>query len=270
MSGLADIISWEDLNKKQYWVMPSNPEWEKNPPGLREFYENPEAHPQSTPTGKLEFYSQRLDEHFPDDKERGPYPKYVVGGPGWSHDESLDIENGAERCKKYPLLFMSNHPRWRFHSSGEGNAWLREIPTCKVKGYDGYLYEPLWMHPKTAAVRGIKDGDIVKVFNERGTELFGAFVTERIIPGAVSADHGAHVDPITDKVDRGGSTDLISPGPVSSRNSGGMVVSGYLVEMAKLDPAEMEEWRQKYPEAFARDYDPAYGLKSSAWVEGSI
>lgn len=162
---------------------------------------------------------------------------------------------------------MSNHPRWRLHSSGEGNAWLREIPTCKVRGYDGYKYEPLWIHPETAKQRGIEHGDIVKVYNDNGMELFGAYVTERIIPRAISADHGAHVDQITDKLDRGGSTDLISPTGISSSKSGGMVVSGYLVEAEKLDPTEMETWRKKYPEAFARDYDTAYGLKSSAWIE---
>jgi hypothetical protein len=37
--------------------------------------------------------------------------------------------------------------------------------------------------------------------------------------------------------------------------------------MEKLDPAEMEVWRKKYPEAFARDYDPAYGLTSKSWTE---
>jgi anaerobic selenocysteine-containing dehydrogenase len=267
-SGMADHISWEELNEKQYWVSPVAPDWAETPPGLRKFYEDPNANPLPTPSGKLEFYSQRLAEHFPDDKERGPYPKYIAGGPGWSHDESLDTENGAEKCKKYPLLFMSNHPRYRLHSSGEGNAWLREIPTCKVKGYDGYSYEPLWIHPRTAGQRGIKYGDIVKVYNDQGTELFGAYVTERIIPGAVSADHGAHVDQITDNLDRGGSTDLISPTGISSSHSGGMVVSGYLVEAERVDPSEMEVWKKKYPGAFARDYDPAYGLTLNSWMVG--
>jgi molybdopterin guanine dinucleotide-containing S/N-oxide reductase-like protein len=267
ISGISGQVTWEKLNEKQYWVAPISPDWVDSPPGFREFYEDPEKHALATPSGKLEFYSQRLAEHFPDDKERGPYPKYIMGGPGWSHDESLDIENGAEKCKKYPLLFMSNHPRYRLHSSGEGNAWFREIPTCKVKGDDGYSYEPLWIHPVTADQRGIQHGDIVKVFNDQGTELFGAYVTERIIPGALSADHGAHVDQITDNLDRGGSTDLISPTGISSSNSGGMVVSGYLVEAEKVDPAKMEEWRKKHPEAFNRDYNPAYGLTSNSWVE---
>jgi hypothetical protein len=30
----------------------------------------------------------------------------------------------------------------------------------------------------------------------------------------------------------------------------------------------MEEWMQKYPEAFARDYDMGSGLHFNGWVEG--
>ena len=32
--------------------------------------------------------------------------------------------------------------------------------------------------------------------------------------------------------------------------------------------AQMEEWRTKYPEAFAREYDPASGLRFNAWIDG--
>jgi len=33
---------------------------------------------------------------------------------------------------------------------------------------------------------------------------------------------------------------------------------------------EMEEWKKQYPEAFAREYDPASGLRFNAWVEGDM
>ena len=59
------------------------------------------------------------------------------------------------------------------------------------------MYEPLWLHPSEAAKRGIKNGDIVKVFNERGIVLGGALVWERLIPGAAYMDHGARVDLIS-------------------------------------------------------------------------
>ena len=53
-----------------------------------------------------------------------------------------------------------------------------------------------------------------------------------------------------------------------TKNCPGMVVSSFLVEVAKVTGEEMQEWREKYPEAFARAYDPAYGLLFNAWVEG--
>ena len=134
---------------------------------------------------------QRLADHFPDDKERPPYPKWIEKGP--SHDERIS----SERAKKYPLLFVSNHPRWRTHAENDDITWTREIRTCKVKGHDGYMYEPVWIHPVDAAARGIKDGDIVKLINERGTVLGGAIVWERIMPGVTYQDHGARADMIS-------------------------------------------------------------------------
>jgi trimethylamine-N-oxide reductase (cytochrome c) len=184
-----------------------------------------------------------------------------------SHDERIS----GQRAKKYPLLLMSNHPKWRMHAQCDDITWTRENYTCKVKGADGYKYEPLWMNPSDAKKRGIKNGDIVKIFNERGIVLAGALVWERIIPGAVSIDHGARVDPIIPgKVDRGGAVNLISPGGIASQNCAGEATSGYVVEVQKVSIAEMDEWRRQYPGAFEREYDPASGLRFNAWVEGGL
>ena len=250
-SGSADQISWEELNEKGYYVVPTDPDWEKIPSGLIEFYEDPENHPLSTPTGKLEFCSTGLAEHFPDDDERPPVPKWIPQGE--SHEETI----GTERSKKYPLLVMSNHPRWGVHSQHDDVTWLREIETCKIRGADGYQYHPLWMNPADAQARGIKNGDVVSIFNERGTVLAGAFVTQRIMPGAVGIDHGAKYDPIVPgEIDRGGVINTIVPRNSTSKNTVGMAVSGFLVEVEKTD---LESLRAKYPEAFARECHVAAG-----------
>ncbi len=266
--GLQEHISWEELKKKGYWIVPVAPDWEKDPPGMIGFYQDPESHPLDTPSGKLEFYSSALAEHFPDDAERPPSPKWIEGGSGWSHDERLS----SQRAKKYPLLIVSNHGRWRMHAQCDDVSWFRECTTGKVKGYDGYYYEPLWLHPKDAEARGIKPGDIVKIYNERGIVLGGAYVSERIIPGVVSQDHGPRADMIAmgpeEFIDRGGANNLISPYNTMSKNCVGMATSSYLVEVAKVEPAEMDAWRRKYPEAFEREYDPVSGLVFNAWVEG--
>jgi molybdopterin guanine dinucleotide-containing S/N-oxide reductase-like protein len=263
--GLQRFISWEELKEKGYYLFPLAPDWEQDPPGLRKFYEDPEANPLPTPSGKLEFYSERLAKYFPDDEERAPIPKWVEKGV--THDERIS----SKRAKQYPLLLMSNHGRWRTHSQCDDISWTREAPTCKVKGPDGYMYEPVWIHPSDAAKREIRNGNIVKIYNERGAVLAGALVWERIRPGALSIDHGARVDAIIPgKLDRGGAINLISPEGTTSKHCAGQATSGYLVEVEKVSMDEMEEWRKKYPEAFEREYDPASGLRFNAWVEGGM
>jgi len=259
-SGVQDMISWEEFIEKDYYVAPVDPNWKDRPVSMVAFYEDPENNPLTTPSGKVEFYSQRLADNFPDDNERGPVPRYVAEGQ--THQESLS----CARAGKYSLLLVSNHPRWRVHAEHDDISWLREIETCKVKGPDGYLYEPVWIHPSDAAARDIVNGDVVSLYNERGIVLGGAYVTERIIPGAIYQDHGARADPIVPgKIDRSGSNNLIAPNGIVSKNCAGMATSGFLVEVEKADLVDL---RAKYPEAFTRDYDPATGLLFDSWVEG--
>jgi len=258
-SGIQDLINYEEFKEKGYFVIPTDPEWKKYPPGLKKFYEDPEGNPLKTPSGKIEFCSQNLAKHFADDKERPPVPHWIEKGE--SHDERLS----SERAKRYPLLIMSNHGRWRVHAQCDDITWTREIPTCKVGGLDGYKYEPLWINPADAAARGIRNGDVVKVYNERGTVLGGAYVTERMMPGVVYMDHGARYDPIVPgELDRGGAINTITPHNTTSRNATGMVVSSFLVEVKK---ANLGELRSRYNEAFERPYQAAAGLRTERALE---
>jgi molybdopterin guanine dinucleotide-containing S/N-oxide reductase-like protein len=250
-SGVKKMVTYQELDEKQYFVIPADPDWKKYPPGLRKFYEDPEKNPLSTPSGKIEFYSERLARCFPDDKERPPVPHWIEKGE--SHDERLS----SERAGKYPLLVVSNHPRWRVHANHDDMKWIREIPTSKVRGPDGYQYEPLWMNAADAGVRGIENGDVVKIYNERGAVLAGAYVTERIMTGVVYIDHGARYDPIVPgELDRGGAINTITPHNTTSKNATGMAVSAFLVQVER---ANLDELRKEYPEALARPYHPAAG-----------
>ena len=264
-SRLGEEITFEDLNKNGFYFPHQDPDQDKLPAGMSGFYYDPENWPLDTPTGKLEFWSEALAENFPDDKERTPMARWTIGGSkedGWSHDETL----WGERCKDYPLLIVANPGRWRVHVQGDDIKWFREIETCKVKGPDGYLYEPIWLNPVDAEARGIEAGDIVKLFNDRGTILFGARISERVIPGAVVVNKGSRVDPIAPHLDRGGAANLISPENQVSKNCRGFAVSGYLVEAAKVTKEEYDGWKADYPDAFERDYDPAIGINYNSWV----
>jgi len=100
---------------------------------------------------------------------------------------------------------------------------------------------------------------VVDTYNERGHVLAGAYVTERIMPGAVYVDHGASYDPIVPgELDRGGAINTITPHNITSKNVAGMAVSGFLVEVKSVN---LDELRKKYPEAFNRPYRAASGLR---------
>ena len=154
----------------------------------------------------------------------------------------------------YPLLVLSNHGRWRTHAQADDIPWSKEALTGKVKGFDGYHYEPCWINPSDAAARGIKQGDIVRVFNERGSVLCGALVFERVMPGAVSIDHGARTDFIVPgKIDRGGAINLITPEGLTSKHAAGQATTAFLVDVERVSMHQMDKWMRDHPDAFERE-----------------
>ncbi len=246
---------FEAFKRRGYQLIPTEEGWEKQPVGLSLFYKKPDHFPLQTPTGKIEFYSVPLATTWPDDKIRGPVAHWIEKGDG--HDD----RRSSERAKDYPFLIVSNHPRWRVHAEMDDVEWLREIETCKVMGPDGYAYEPLWINPYDAESLGIESGDVVRIFNERGSVLGAARVTERIRSGVVYMDHGTNSDiivPGTGGLDRGGAINLICPTATTSKNANGEVTSGYLVGVEKIDIFELA---RQYPEEFSRNghYDASFG-----------
>ncbi len=255
-SGLADMIGYDEWIEKEYVSVPYEVDWDK-PSGFRPFCDDPENNPLKTPTGKIEIYSTNLSAHFPDDKERRPYPHWIEESE--EHHESYS----SARAIEYPFKLVSNHPRWRVHSQMDDNPWLREI--SKIEGPDGYGYEPVWINTWDAERLGISDGDVVRIFNERGWVLGAAVVTERIVHGSISQDHGARLDPIVRGVgDRAGANNTIAPSATTSTQAVGEVTSGFLVNVEKAD---LDELSRLYPEAFSRTFDHE-GPKLSNWVIG--
>lgn len=257
-SGCQDMISYEEWMEKGYYVVPTAEDWENDRMHFRDWYNDAECEKLSTPTGKIEFYSTGLAEHYPDDVERPPVPHFVPYGE--SHQESLL----HPRSKEFPFLLITNHPRWRVHANNDDNTWCREIETCKVVGPDGYAYEPLWINPVDAARLNMHDGDVVKMFNDRGAVLGGVRLSERVIPGALYQDHGARVDNIViGEFDRAGANNLICPSNTTSKNCPGEVTNSFLVNVEKVDVFALAK---QYPEAFSRKYDKATGQIADAVI----
>jgi len=263
VTGCEDFMTWEEFQKKEIFVLPCKEGALDIPAGLAKFAADPANNPLTTPTGLLEFSSTHIEQFMPDDQERPPVPHWIEAGE--THDERIS----SDRAKEYPLLLMSNHGRWRMHAQCDDIIWNRETPTMKIRGFDGYQYEPLWLHPTEADKRGIKHGDIVKCYNQRGIVLCGAYITERLMPGVCYIDHGARLDPIIPGVlDRGGAINTISPEGLTSKHATGMATSGFLAEVSLVTDEEWADWRRDYPEAFARKIDYATGVCLDGWLIG--
>ena len=149
---------------------------QKVPVLFEEFRANPEKNPLTTPSGKIELYSQTIADF---DYEDCP------GHPTWLEPcEWL----GSTLAAEFPLHLVSNQPRTRLHSQLDpGAASLNS----KIQGR-----EPVRVNPLDARARGIKEGDVVRLFNSRGACLAGVIVTNDVRAGVVELSTGAWYDPL--------------------------------------------------------------------------
>ena len=127
-----------------------------------------------------------------------------------------------------------------FHTHHDTHIqWLGEIPANRILK-DGYYWHTVRMHPVDAEARGIMDGDIIKMFNDRGAVLGIAQVTERMRPGVVHSYEGSSsYDPVETgnpaSPDRGGCVNILSPGRLMSANVPGMAPNSCLIEVVKWE-----------------------------------
>lgn len=88
--------------------------------------------------------------------------------------------NRREVAKTYPLTMMTAHPFFTVHGQNVTSPWIRE-----------FIPEPhIDINPVDAAERGIADGDLVRVFNDRGSFKVKAFLNEGIKPGCTNCYQG--------------------------------------------------------------------------------
>lgn len=160
----------------------------------KEFREDPEKNPLDTPSGKIEIYSPRLQE-IADTWQLVPGQKITVL-PEW-----IDSPEGAMSSQrdKYPLQLIGHHYKQRTHSTYGNCSWLKEVAP-----------QELWINVLDAEARGIKLGDMVKVYNDRGVSYVRAKVTPRIMPGVVSLPEGAWHTPNRKGEDTNGCVNVLT------------------------------------------------------------
>lgn len=117
-----------------------------------------------TPSGRLEFYCEKMK---PFGQELPVYKEPLEG-------------RRSPLARRYPLNMLSTHTKYRKHSMFVNVPWLRRLDP-----------EPLAeMNPSDAEARRIADGDMVLVFNDRGSVKLKARPHEGLRKGVVNIRQG--------------------------------------------------------------------------------
>ena len=188
---------------------------EKPPVMMRQFREDPVANKLPTPSGKIEITSPTIAAFNYDD---------CPGHPAWfAPAEWL----GSALAKQYPLHLMSHQPSTRLHSQYDhGSVSL----ASKIQGR-----EAMTLHPLDAAARGIKAGDVVRVFNDRGACLAGVKIDDGVRPGVVVLPTGAWFDPLdptqNDSLEKHGNPNVLTLDKGTSKLTQGCSAHTALVEV---------------------------------------
>ncbi len=128
-----------------------------------------------TTTGRGQFYNEApavnidFGQDWNPDHERLPY---------WEPPHEAWHEN--PKHEQYPFNLLNIHPKWRTHSQWFDVPVLEEI-SGKPK---------LHMNPEDAAAKGIAEGDVVKVYNDRGYVVIEATLNAGMQPGCVGVPKG--------------------------------------------------------------------------------
>ena len=183
------------------------------------FRDDPAGRKLATPSGRIELFSETIDGFGYED---------CPGHPAWLEPEEW---LGAPRAAQFPLHLIANQPTPRLHSQLDAGAHSQ---ASKVAGR-----EPIRIHPDDAAARGIVDGDVVRVFNDRGSCLAGAIVTPDVRPQVVNLSTGAWYDPVDpslpDSPCAHGNPNVLTADRGASRLSQGSTGQHVLVEIERFE-----------------------------------
>ncbi|NOH83193.1 trimethylamine-N-oxide reductase TorA [Vibrio sp. 03-59-1] len=179
-----------DANKGKFDMPEFDEFWEKGvldfgtgKPWVRhaDFRQDPEINALGTPSGFIEISSRTID--------RMGY-EHCQGHPMWF--EKTERSHGGPGSKKHPFWLQSCHPDKRLHSQMCESEDFRA--TYSVQGR-----EPVYINPVDAKAKGIKDGDLVRVFNDRGQLMAGAVISESFPRGVIRIEEGAWYGPLNEK-----------------------------------------------------------------------
>ncbi|HEX7307175.1 molybdopterin-dependent oxidoreductase, partial [Lentzea sp.] len=213
----ADLPGFDEFWRGSAVALP--PSTGPFPGGFAALRSDPVNFPLATPSGRIEIFSEEIDSFGYDD---------CAGHPKWFEPvEWL----GAELAERFPLHLVSNQPASRLHSQYDNGG---HSLGSKIRGR-----EPVTINPSDAAARGIENGMIVRVHNDRGSCLAGAILSDDVMPGVVQLSTGAWWDPVepgrSGTLDRHGNPNSLTGDRPCSRLSQGPSAHSVLVEVERYD-----------------------------------
>ena len=152
--------------------------------------------PFATPSGKVEIYSPTLE------SLRHPL---IPAVPGY-----VPAAEGPGQSEEYPLQLIGWHTLGRCHSIHFNNPELA-----------ARYPQQLWMNPADAAARGLRSGNLARVYNARGALVAPVLLTEAIVPGVTALAQGAWYRPDAHGVEQNASINVLTslqPTPLAKGN----------------------------------------------------
>ena len=179
---------------------------------LVSFRDDPKRSPLSTPSGRIELYSDTIAGFGYED---------CPGHPAW-----MEPAEWLGRVDRYPLHMISSQPSTRLHSQ-----WDHGETSMNGK-VDGR--EQIGLHPDDAAARGLAHGEIVRVFNDRGACIAAVAIRGDLLEGVVQMSTGAWWDPVEPRgICRAGNPNVLTRDVGTSSLAQGPTAQTCLVEVEK-------------------------------------
>lgn len=243
-SDIAKHISWKKFLKKGYYVVPPEKDECRANVDMRWFYEGrpkdlPEPFPLpgayshkflnglQTQSGLFEFVPNSLKRLQPPRPDRPPLMQY----------SSPFVDDDAQEGR-HPIRLLTPHQRFSFHTAQDGKGGAINDLSDQRVCIDGHYYHIIRIAHEDAAARGIGHHDLVRVFNDLGSVICAADVTNRLAAGvAHSYESSASYQTLGEpgqSPEIGGCMNILTP---NRMQAGGTVASA-----GALCRVEIESW----------------------------
>ena len=205
----VELPNWDKFKKTGWFKVP---DLDKQVIMMEEFVNNPKQNPLSTPSGKIEIFSKTIADFGYEDCPGYPY---WMEPQEWLGNASPDA----------PLHMISNQPKDKLHSQLDHGAVSQ---SAKINGH-----EQLLMNPSDAKLRGLKDRQIVQIFNARGACLAAVKIDEDVMEQVIQISTGAWMR-LMDGICLNGNPNMLTPDKGTSNLAQGPIAHTCLVEVKAI------------------------------------